>query len=143
MPGGIRCACHLPTAVPPALKDPEDLPLPLPLLDPSFLNGMMRRRGVPWARATMPFHIGVMCLINIIAHPPVWDDPIAWCGLPIAQVHQNPEGRLVQRCGRRLGGPARQQTGLPRTATAFGFDLNIHGAALIMVAGHEVNFRHT
>src|SRR5262249_27455156 len=119
MPGGIRCAGHLPTAVPPELKDPEDLPLPLPLLAPFFLNGMMRRSGVPCARATMPFQIGLMFLINIIAHPPVWNDPIAWGGLPIAQVHQNPEGCLVQRCGRRLGGPAREETGLPRAATAF------------------------
>lgn len=109
---------------------------------PFFLHSMMRRSGVPCARATMSCHVGAMGLINIIASPPVWDDPITWGGVSTAHVHQHPEGCLVQRCGRRLGGPARKQTGLPRTATPFGFDLNVHGAALVMVAGHEVNCRH-
>jgi hypothetical protein len=80
--------------------------------------------------------------VNIVFQPPVRDNPISWMGIHASQVHKHPEYHLVQRIKRWLRGLAPDDTGMPSCATALGLDLNVNGATLVVIAGHQIDLRH-
>jgi len=85
------------------------------------------------------FQIGLMCLVDVVSYPPLWDNPVTWRGLRITQVNKHPKIMFIV-----FGDhwPTTNDTRMPSSPTALCFDLNVNSTTFITVASKDIDSGH-